>query len=267
MTDPDFEARLRNLASAKYKGLRPAQAHILGAYADAHTDSPDLAIELPTGVGKDRETLILVRAHPRRRNSGPRTRRLPAIPFHLFRDHAKFTSRSAPTAGARLAPVASVRASRSSRPWRPPNGRPRTWIAAPAVPRRPTCEGISADAQLARHPCHAPWRSLLGGGLEDQPVGNARQRASRKIRLLYPGSRWIRARGQWRPNELAAGSEDQGGYPARPRPLAFQLPLVPHDDPRARSSRPTSMSTSELGLVGGPKSVPPHSCAVILDHL
>jgi hypothetical protein len=59
VTNPDFEARLRKLESTKYEQLRPAQGHILGAYAEAHVDSADVAIELPTGVGKTLIALLL----------------------------------------------------------------------------------------------------------------------------------------------------------------------------------------------------------------
>ena len=43
----------------KTKGLRAAQAHILTAYAEGHADRPDVAIELPTGVGKTLIALLL----------------------------------------------------------------------------------------------------------------------------------------------------------------------------------------------------------------
>lgn len=49
----DFGVRLRDLAPGGYSGgLRPAQAHVLGVFAETHTASPDVGIELPTGEGK-----------------------------------------------------------------------------------------------------------------------------------------------------------------------------------------------------------------------
>lgn len=55
----DFAARLKALGSAEYSTLRDAQAHALAAYADRHETTPDLAIELPTGVGKTLIALLL----------------------------------------------------------------------------------------------------------------------------------------------------------------------------------------------------------------
>jgi hypothetical protein len=55
MADPvDFEQRLRTLArpGAFAKGLLPAQAHVLGTYAQLAPEVADVGIELPTGEGK-----------------------------------------------------------------------------------------------------------------------------------------------------------------------------------------------------------------------
>ncbi len=49
---PDFRERLARFGSSAYRELRPAQIHVLDAYAHNHLSTPDLAIELPTGVGK-----------------------------------------------------------------------------------------------------------------------------------------------------------------------------------------------------------------------
>jgi hypothetical protein len=49
----DFGARLRELAPNGFiDGLRPAQVHALSEFAEYHTSSPDVGIELPTGEGK-----------------------------------------------------------------------------------------------------------------------------------------------------------------------------------------------------------------------
>jgi len=55
----DFRERLRALGSAKYTDLRGAQAHVLSAYAQGFESAPDVAIELPTGVGKTLIALLL----------------------------------------------------------------------------------------------------------------------------------------------------------------------------------------------------------------
>ena len=59
MTTDDFEARLGALNSSEYISLRAAQAHVLSTYAARHQDTPDVAIELPTGVGKTLIALLL----------------------------------------------------------------------------------------------------------------------------------------------------------------------------------------------------------------
>lgn len=49
----DFSERLDALAPGVFpEGLRTSQAHVLGAFGELHTCTPDLGIELPTGEGK-----------------------------------------------------------------------------------------------------------------------------------------------------------------------------------------------------------------------
>lgn len=53
MPAPDFTQRLRDLAPGVFPdGLRPAQTHVLGQFANQHTQTADVGIELPTGEGK-----------------------------------------------------------------------------------------------------------------------------------------------------------------------------------------------------------------------
>jgi hypothetical protein len=53
MPSLDFSERLHSLAPGVFPdGLRPAQAHVLSAFGELHTSTPDLGIELPTGEGK-----------------------------------------------------------------------------------------------------------------------------------------------------------------------------------------------------------------------
>lgn len=61
MTTHDFAAALERLAlpGAFRDGLRPAQDHVLRAFAEEHTATADLAIELPTGEGKTLIGLLL----------------------------------------------------------------------------------------------------------------------------------------------------------------------------------------------------------------
>jgi superfamily II DNA or RNA helicase len=59
MTTDDFAARLGALKSRKHKRLYDEQAHVLSAYAEHHPDTPDVAIELPTGHGKTLIALLL----------------------------------------------------------------------------------------------------------------------------------------------------------------------------------------------------------------
>lgn len=55
----DFETRLSGHRSTIYQRLRPAQLHVLREYVDKHLETRDLAIELPTGVGKTLIALLL----------------------------------------------------------------------------------------------------------------------------------------------------------------------------------------------------------------
>lgn len=60
MTTHDFAAALERLAPGAFpNGLRPAQDHVLKAFASEHTGTADLAIELPTGEGKTLIGLLL----------------------------------------------------------------------------------------------------------------------------------------------------------------------------------------------------------------
>jgi superfamily II DNA or RNA helicase len=53
MPSLDFAERLGDLAPGAYPdGLRPAQTHVLDRFAESHTRSSDVGIELPTGEGK-----------------------------------------------------------------------------------------------------------------------------------------------------------------------------------------------------------------------
>ncbi|MEP7379137.1 MAG: DEAD/DEAH box helicase family protein [Chloroflexota bacterium] len=58
MTD-DFAARLGQFGSSKYEELRDSQAHVLDTYARQYANASDVAIELPTGVGKTLIALLL----------------------------------------------------------------------------------------------------------------------------------------------------------------------------------------------------------------
>jgi hypothetical protein len=56
----DFAERLDILAPGVFpNGLRPAQAHALGQFAENHTETSDVGIELPTGEGKTLIGLLL----------------------------------------------------------------------------------------------------------------------------------------------------------------------------------------------------------------
>ena len=59
MIDVDFGARLSRLGSRTYRELRPAQRHVLEAYASSHLTTPDVGIELPTGMGKTLVGLLI----------------------------------------------------------------------------------------------------------------------------------------------------------------------------------------------------------------
>ena len=48
----NYEELLKELGSSQFESLRPAQQSALKHYAEGHTQTADLAIELPTGAGK-----------------------------------------------------------------------------------------------------------------------------------------------------------------------------------------------------------------------
>lgn len=53
MAQLEFAERLESLAPGVFpNGLRPAQEHVLAEFANRHTETSDLGIELPTGEGK-----------------------------------------------------------------------------------------------------------------------------------------------------------------------------------------------------------------------
>ncbi|MEU8911750.1 DEAD/DEAH box helicase family protein [Streptomyces nigrescens] len=56
---PDFEQSLADFESARFTKLRPGQRQVLAAYAEQHLDTPDLAIEMPTGEGKTLLALLI----------------------------------------------------------------------------------------------------------------------------------------------------------------------------------------------------------------
>jgi hypothetical protein len=56
---PDFRQLLTDQGSARFVDLRSAQAAVLENYAATHLDTPDLAIELPTGAGKSLVALLI----------------------------------------------------------------------------------------------------------------------------------------------------------------------------------------------------------------
>jgi hypothetical protein len=55
----DFERRLARFHSPVYAELREAQRHVLAAFAASHTSTPDIAVQLPTGVGKTLIALLI----------------------------------------------------------------------------------------------------------------------------------------------------------------------------------------------------------------
>lgn len=55
---PDFDDRLARFESATFTELRPGQRLVLREYANSHLDTPDLAIEMPTGEGKTLVALL-----------------------------------------------------------------------------------------------------------------------------------------------------------------------------------------------------------------
>jgi superfamily II DNA or RNA helicase len=54
----DFAERLEGFGSARYVGLRSAQAHVLAGYV-RYINNSDLAVELPTGYGKTLVGLLI----------------------------------------------------------------------------------------------------------------------------------------------------------------------------------------------------------------
>ena len=67
MSKNDFDGQfLAGLSSAKFQALRPAQERVLGKYLDEFKDTPDVAVELPTGAEKTLIALLI--AENRRRN-------------------------------------------------------------------------------------------------------------------------------------------------------------------------------------------------------
>jgi Rad3-related DNA helicase len=58
----DYAALLEELGSTTFTELRPAQEAALKSYADSHSTTPDLAIELPTGAGKSLIALLICEA-------------------------------------------------------------------------------------------------------------------------------------------------------------------------------------------------------------
>jgi len=59
MSRVDFESRLLAFGSSTYPSLRAAQRHVLNAYGESHIDTPDLAIQLGTGLGKTLIALLI----------------------------------------------------------------------------------------------------------------------------------------------------------------------------------------------------------------
>jgi hypothetical protein len=59
MAVPDFDERLAEFGSGRFRQLRPGQRQVLAAYAQHHLDTPDLAIEMPTGEGKTLLALLI----------------------------------------------------------------------------------------------------------------------------------------------------------------------------------------------------------------
>lgn len=55
----DYEELLKELGSSQFPSLRPAQLNALEQYAENHTATTDLAIELPTGAGKSLIALLI----------------------------------------------------------------------------------------------------------------------------------------------------------------------------------------------------------------
>ena len=58
----DYAELLAEFTSHRFSTLRPAQAAVLTRYAAEHSDSSDVAIELPTGAGKSLVALLICEA-------------------------------------------------------------------------------------------------------------------------------------------------------------------------------------------------------------
>jgi DEAD/DEAH box helicase/Helicase C-terminal domain len=58
----DFRDRLARFGSTTYRRLRPAQEHVLSEYGQRHRTTRDLAVELPTGLGKTLVALLVADA-------------------------------------------------------------------------------------------------------------------------------------------------------------------------------------------------------------
>lgn len=58
----DYNQLFQELSPAAFSALRPAQREALDRYSKAHSDTPDLAIELPTGAGKSLIALLICEA-------------------------------------------------------------------------------------------------------------------------------------------------------------------------------------------------------------
>ncbi len=56
---PDFAQRLAAFGSSTFETLRPGQDLVLAKYARDHLDTPDLAIDMPTGEGKTLLALLI----------------------------------------------------------------------------------------------------------------------------------------------------------------------------------------------------------------
>jgi hypothetical protein len=57
--EPDFDERLAAFQSSTFKELRLGQRAVLAAYAAHHVETPDVAIEMPTGEGKTLLALLI----------------------------------------------------------------------------------------------------------------------------------------------------------------------------------------------------------------
>ncbi len=59
---PNFGQLLEELGSERFQELRPSQRTVLETYASEHLETPNLAIELPTGAGKSLIALLISEA-------------------------------------------------------------------------------------------------------------------------------------------------------------------------------------------------------------